>query len=170
MDKNYSKIEIDCNKLTDIAYIRSALNSDFATEAMINESLLRKTKFLITIQDSNSIIVGIGGIYKKYYFFSDLYIALDKKVRGKGIGNELFEAIMLFVERRNITLYIQTYDCGKYINAISLYKKHNFFVCSKYKTKILMIQRNSRKWQVLVRKRLFQVENKLRSYKRKWIK
>lgn len=170
MKDKFTITEIDCNSPDPGMQVRAAFATDFASEALINASLVSKSIFMMTVQDENANVVGIAGVYKKYYIFYDLYIALDKKVRGQGIGGELLASILSFVEMKNILLFIQTYECEKYRNAIFLYHKYNFAVCSKYNTKILMKQRSSRKWQVLVRKWLFQFENKLRSYKQKWSK
>lgn len=168
MEEEFAKIEIDCNSIADIMTIRPAFESNFAAEAFISGSLLRKTKFLATIQHNKTDVVGIGGIYTNHYFFSDLYLAVDDKFRGKGIGNYLLDAVLSFVDAKKITLFIQTYDCEDYTHAISLYKKHDFVVYSKYQTKILMAKRDTKKCTILLRKSLFQLEGKIRSFKRGW--
>ena len=116
-------ILLNLSKEEDFSILKTALSSEFAKDALLSPNLKNKIKLAYAIMNDTNNPIGIGGFYIQRYFFYDLYIAIHKSERGKGIGKKLLDLIVESCLKEKIVMFIQTYKYERYSPAISLYEK-----------------------------------------------
>jgi ribosomal protein S18 acetylase RimI-like enzyme len=155
-------ILLNLSKEEDFSILKTALSSEFAKDALLSPNLKDKIKLAYAIMNDTNNPIGIGGFYIQRYFFYDLYIAIHKSERGKGIGKKLLDSIVESCLKEKIVMFIQTYTYERYSPAISLYEKKGFKTIGTFKNKIIMCNQTAGLGIKFLRLCIFYIENLLR--------
>ncbi len=155
-------ILLNLNKEEDSSILQTALSSEFAKDALLSPNLKDKIKLAYAIMNDTNNPIGIGGFYIQRYFFYDLYIAIHKSERGKGIGKKLLDLIVESCFKEKIVMFIQTYKSERYSPAISLYERKGFKTIGTFKNKIIMCNSTASFRIKSLRLSIFYIENLLR--------
>lgn len=155
-------ILLNLSKEEDFSILKTALSSEFAKDALLSPNLKNKIKLAYAIMNDTNNPIGIGGFYIQRYFFYDLYIAIHKSERGKGIGKKLLDLIVESCLKEKIVMFIQTYKYERYSPAISLYEKKGFKTIGTFKNKIIMCNQTAGPGIKFLRLCIFYIENLLR--------
>jgi len=108
----------------------STLNSRFCNKAKINSKILDKIKVVFVVLNKKKKINGVCGLYVTSYKTNELFIALEKKIRNKGIGKKLMNRLVKWSKKNKVNFFIQSIDHKYYFPALQLY--HSFGYKRKY--------------------------------------
>ena len=158
---------MNLNKEEDSSILQIALSSEFAKDALLTPNLIDKIRLAYIILNDTNDPVGVGGFYLQRYFFHDLYIAIHKHERGRGIGGKLLDSIVESNLKEKVVMFIQTYKNEQYIPAIRLYERRGFKIIGTFKNKIIMCDSSANVWIKSLRLIIFYIENLLRYFLRR---
>ena len=155
-------ILLNLNKEEDFSILQTALSSEFAKDALLSPNLKDKIKLAYAIMNDMNDPIGIGGFYLQRHFFYDLYIAIHKSERGKGVGKKLLDLIVESCLKEKVIMFIQTYKNEQYFPAIRLYERKGFKTIGTFKNKIIMCDSTASIRIKSLRLSIFYIENLLR--------
>ena len=118
------------------------LDSDFCKSAKINTSILKKLRVTFILFTKKNKVEGICGLYISKYRTNELFIAINKKIRGKGYGRKLMISLIAWCKRKKIYFFIQSFNIKAYHPALSLYSSLGFNKSFSIGDKIILIKKN----------------------------
>lgn len=75
---------------------------------------------------SRGELAGLTGIRIQYGFIPNLFIVINKKNQGGGLGNKLLEKNISYAKQHYNFLTLTTWDKEEYAPALNLYRKYRF--------------------------------------------
>ena len=122
--------------------LNKVLSSDFCKDAKVDVSIIEKIKITFIFFKKRNEILGICGLYVSKYKTNELFIAVEKKYRNKGIGKKLMKKLIGFCEKKKIYFFIQTINNKTYLPALNLYKSLGYNKCFCIDNKIILMKKN----------------------------